>query len=300
MDWKKAARQLLFPPLAVRIILIPLAAVLLIGSMVFIGKNTPIAIVSYVLSAYTLTVWCLQVPNIIQFFKRVKTENRYVQLWLGSAHLRSSITLYGASVWNVIYALFQLWLGFYHRTFWFASLGVYYLCLAAMRGYLVSYLRKNRPGKQPEPEWKCYRVCGWVFLVLNTALAVIIFFMVYWNRTFAHHMITAITMAAYTFTAFTVAIINLVKYRKYHSPVLSAGKAVGMASACVSMLTLEATMLTTFNDGSVTPAARRILLGATGAAVSAFVLTMAVYMIVKSTRSLRELKEGEIVNGKQR
>ena len=40
---------------------------------------------------------------------------------LGDLRLRSSIMLYGSSAWNTIYAVFQLWLGFYHHTFWSVS-----------------------------------------------------------------------------------------------------------------------------------------------------------------------------------
>ena len=96
---------------------------------------------------------------------------------------------------------------------------------------------------------------------MNLALALIIFFMVYWNRTFNHHEITTIAMAAYTFTALTMAIINIIKYKKYNSPVYSASKAISLASACVSMLTLESTMLTTFGDGTMDLTARRMMLG---------------------------------------
>ena len=135
-----------------------------------------------------------------------------------------------------------------------------------------------------------YRLCGWIFLAMNLALALIIFFMVYWNRTFTHHMITAIAMAAYTFAAFTIAIINIVKYRKYNSPVYSASKAISFASACVSMLTLEATMLTTFGDGTMDAITRKILLGCTGGVISVFVVVMAVYMIRQSNKKLKELK----------
>ena len=55
-----------------------------------------------------------------------------------------------------------------------------------------------------------YRLCGWIFLVMNLALSLMVFFMVYWNRTFHHHEITTIALAAYTFTAFTMAIINMI------------------------------------------------------------------------------------------
>ena len=114
-----------------------------------------------------------------------------------------------------------------------------------------------------------------------------IFFMVCWNRTFQHHEIVTITMAAYTFTSFTKAIINVVKYSGLGSPVYSASKAVSFASACVSMLTLESTMLTTFGDGTMTLARRQMLLGVSGGAVSAVVIAMAVYMIVWGTKRLK-------------
>ena len=252
------------------------------------------------LAAYTLTIWCFRIPYLIQFFKAIKNENKYVKLWLGDLRLRSNIMLYGSSAWNTIYAVFQLWLGFYHHTFWYYSLGGYYICLAVMRFYLVRYLRKNKPGEKMETELKRYRFCGWIFLAMDTALALIIFFMVYWNCTFEHNMITAIAMAAYTFTTFTMAIINLIKYRKYNSPILSASKTISMAAACVSMLTLESTMLTTFNDGSMSLASRRIMLGTTGTAVSAFVITMAVVMIVQSSKRIKEMKiQEEKSNGEQ-
>lgn len=283
------------------ILLLPIAASFLVFSMVCIGTNTITAYVSYVVAAYTLTVWCFRMPALIRFFKTVKTENEYVRMWYGDLRLRSNIMLYGSSIWNTVYAVFQLWLGFYHHTFWYYSIGGYYVCLAIMRFYLVRYLHKNKPGEKMEAELKRYRFCGWIFLAMNTALALIIFFMVYWNRTFEHNMITAITMAAYTFTTFTMAIINLIKYRKYNSPILSASKNVSMAAACVSMLTLESTMLTTFNDGSMSLASRRIMLGTTGAVVSLFVITMAVAMIIRSTKRIKITKiQEENSDGDQR
>ena len=134
-----------------------------------------------------------------------------------------------------------------------------------------------------------YRACGIVFLVMNLALTLIIFFMVYWNRTFEHHEITTIALAAYTFTSLTMAIMNVIKYRKYNSPVFSASKAISLAAGCVSMLTLESTMLTTFSDGTMTLTERRIMLGCTGAVICLFIVTMAVYMIVQSNKKLKEL-----------
>ena len=191
-------------------------------------------------------------------------------------------------LWNIAYAVFQLWLGFYHHTFWFYSIGAYYICLAIMRFFLLTYTRKYTPGEKHRAELIKYRACGWIFLVMNLALALIIFFMLYWNRTFEHHMITAIAMAAYTFTSFTMAIVNVVKYRKYNSPVFSATKAISFASACVSMLTLTSTLLTTFSDGTMDAFSEKMMLGGVGVAVLVVVLVMAIGMIIKGTKKLKE------------
>jgi len=289
MNWMKLGKALLFPHIAIMIILLPISTVLLVGSMIFIGTESPIAIVSYVLSAYTLTVWCFKIPYLIRFFKNFKDGNKYARKWQDDARLRVNISLYGSFGWNTLYGIFQLWLGFYHHTFWFYSLGAYYICLAVMRFYLVRHTRKYAPGEKMRSELVKYRACGMIFLVMNLALALIVFFMLYWNRTFNHHMITAIAMAAYTFTAFTTAIVNIVKYRKYNSPIFSASKAIALAAACVSMLTLTSTMLTTFSDGSMDAFTQKIMLGCVGAAVSVTVVTMAISMIVHGTKRIKLL-----------
>ena len=288
MDWKKLGKTLLFPHIAIMIVLVPISIVLLVASMVFIGTESPIAYISYVLSAYTLTVWCVKIPYLIKFFKVFKDENKYARKWQDDTRLRVNVSLYGSFFWNIAYALFQLWLGFYHHTFWFYSLGAYYICLAVMRFFLLLHTRKYAPGERMREELLKYRACGAVFLLMNLALALIVFFMVYWNRTFEHHMITAIAMAAYTFTAFTVAIVNIVKYRKYNSPVFSASKAISFAAACVSMLTLASTMLTTFGDGTMGSIEQKIMLGSIGFAVSAVVVAMAITMIVQGTKKLKK------------
>ena len=290
MTWKKLGKALLFPPLAIMTLLIPLATVLLVGSMVFIGTKSAISYISYMLATYTLTVWCMKTPHLIRFFKAFKEQNKYARKWLEDTRLRVNVSLYGSLAWNALYGVFQLWLGFYHHTFWFYSLGAYYICLGIMRYFLLLHTRKYAPGERMQSELIKYRACGWIFLVMNLALTLIIFFMIYWNRTFIHHMITAIAMAAYTFTTFTVAIVNTVKYRKYNSPVFSASKAISLASAMVSMLTLESTMLTAFGDGTMTALEQKWMLGATGGVISLVVVVMAIYMIRSSSKKLKEYR----------
>lgn len=286
MDWKKLGKHILFPHLAIMLVLIPVATVFLVYSLVFLGTESPASYLSYVLAFYTLTVWCIKIPKLIRFCKAFKAENKYARLWQEDARLRVNVSLYGSLMFNTAYAVFQLGLGFWHASFWYYSMAGYYISLAIMRFFLVQHTSRHKPGERMQEELVKYRNCGIIFLVMNLAVSLMIFFMVYWNRTFRHHEITTIAMAAYTFTTFTVAIVNMVKYRKYNSPVFSASKTINMAAACVSMLTLTSTMLTTFDDGTMTLLARRIMLGASGGVVSVVIVAMAIYMIVQGSKKL--------------
>lgn len=286
---KKIGKAVLFPHIAVMIILLPIATVFLIYSMVFLGTDTIPAYISYVLAAYTLTVWCFKIPKFIAAIKNIKNENKYVKLWSDDVQLRMNVSLYGTFILNVAYAIFQLCLGLYHASFWYYSMAGYYICLAVMRFYLSRHTSKHKAGERMREELIRYRNCGIVFLVMNFTLSFMTFFMVYWDKTFIHHEITTIAMAAYTFTTFTIAIINIVKYRKYKSPVYSASKAISLAAACVSMLTLTSTMLTTFGDGNEI-LMRRIMLGSLGGVISVFIIGMAIYMIASAGKQLRKIR----------
>lgn len=299
MNWKKLGKALLFPPLALMILAVPAATAFLVYSMAVPGTESVVAVVSYVLAAYTLTVWCCRIPWLIRIYKEFKEGNRYARRWREDDRLRVNLSLLGSFVWNVAYALFQLWLGYAHHTFWFYSLAGYYFSLAVMRFFLVRHTRRFKPGERMRSELIKYRACGWIFLLMNLALTLIIFFMVYWNRTFLHHEITTIMMAAYTFSAFTAAIVSMVRYRRYRSPVYSASKAISFAAACVSMLTLESTMLTTFGDGTMDVLTRKLMLGLSGGAVSAVILAMAIYMILRGGRELKALRRDPAAGGKE-
>lgn len=290
MNWKKIGNALLFPPPLLRILLTPFSVFCLLYTMAVLPEQDPIRIGAYVLAFYTLLIWCARIPGAIRFFRQVKQENLYAQLWVSSPRLRVNVSLSGSLIWNAGYALLQLGLGIYHRSFWFYTLAGYHLSLALMRFFLLRYTVRHRPGEKLREELARYRACGWTFLVMNLALSAMIFLMVFQERYVRHHEIIVITMAAYTFTTLTKSIINLVQYRKLGSPVFSAAKAVSLASACVSMLTLEGTMLSTFRTAELTVRTRRLFLGLSGVAVSILIVAMALYMIVKGSRELGRME----------
>lgn len=283
---RKLFKIFLTPPLWILIVFTPVSAVALIYSFLYSNPDSPLSICSYVLSAYVLTVWCIKTPELIKLGHSFKKDNKYAKLWAENARFRVNASLIGLLLFNCAYAALQLWLGFFYNTFWFYSFAIYYVLLAVMRFFLLKHTRLYKANERMREELKKYRLCGIVLLLMNLTLAIIVFFMIYWNRTFRHDKITTIAMAAYTFSSFGLAIFNTVKYRKYKSPIYSASKIISLTSASVSVLTLESTMLTTFGS-SDSMDMNRIMLGITGALISAFIITTAIYMIYSSTKKLR-------------
>lgn len=227
-------------------------------------------------------------PGAVRFAARFKRENRYLTRYTSDVRFRINVSLFGAFAFNAVYAVFQLGLGLWHHSVWFYAMAGYYLLLAAMRLLLVRYTGNHAPGEQQEMEWKKYRLCGILLMMITFALAVFVIYFVWNIRVFKHHEITTITMAAYTFAALTMAIVNAVRYQRYKSPVYSAAKAISLASAVVSVLTLENTMLTVFGQEK-SGGFSRYMLGATGVAVMFIVQGIAIHMIRKSGKNLRSI-----------
>lgn len=281
----KKIKKIIYPHIVILLSFVPISFSLLIYSLIYLGTNSIISYISYALSFYSLLIFCFRIPNIINYFKKVKNENKYLKRLFNDVHFRINLSLYGTLIINIIYSIFQLGLGFYHNSFWFYSMAIYYFLIALMRYYLVRHTRNYKPGEELEIELKKYRFCGWILLLMNVSVSIIIFFMIYWKRTFVHHEITTIALAAYTFFTFTLAIINLVKYRKYNSPIYIATKSINLVVSSVSMITLETTMLTTFGGNDV-PLFRTLILSLSGGAVAIFILIMAILIIVKANRAL--------------
>ncbi len=280
--------RLLFPPLWLLLLLLPTAAVCLVYGLLRLPETDVRRIGAYVLSFYTLTIWCVRVPSMVRYYQRLRQDNRLLRRWREDLHLRTKLTLFGNVLWNTGYAALQLGLGIVHRSAWFFTLAVYYGFLALMRFCLVRYTLTRKPGEDQCREWHLYRTCGWVFLLLNLALSGMLFLMLAENRMVEHHQITTIAQAAYTFTTLTMAIVQRIRYRKWGSPVVSAAKTVSLTAASVSMLNLEATMLVTFGGAEMSMGTVKLFMSLSGGGVCAGVVVMAVLMIVKSNHQLRK------------
>lgn len=284
---KEVLESLFFLPLPAMVcVVIPVFAILTYVLTEDIGG--PLACLSYTASAYGLVILVIW---IVRGGKRIRAwaaNIPFVQRYLRDAKLRTEISLYLGFVVNLLYIVVKMSSGIYYRSAWLISLAVYYVLLAVMR-FLLLYRRKWPKGlARQRVELLRYRFCGIVLLLMNLALAGIVAFMVHQNRGYEYPGMLIYAMAAYSFYAVIMATVSVIKFRKYGSPVLSAAKAISLVAAMVSILSLETAMLAQFGrDDNIL--FRKTMTGATGGGVCVIVLGMALFMIVKATRRLKQI-----------
>ncbi len=287
---KKILSKLLFPPIWLVILNIPIAAALLVYTFAYQHEEEPFAYASYFLSAYVLTIVCARIPKLIKSGFAVAHQNRYMNRYLTDVFFRMHVSLYLSLGINLLYAAMKLFFGVYYRSVWFGTLAVYYFLLAVMRFLLLRHVNRNPIGKAFVSEMKRYRLCGVILVLMNIALSGVVVLVVYQNKGFEYAGYLIYIMAMYAFYAIITAVMDVIKYRKYRSPVMSAAKAIKLAAALVSMLSLETAMLAQFDNQSNPVFFRRIMVASTGGAVCLLILAMAVFMIFRSTKELKKLR----------
>lgn len=287
--WKRILHKLLFPGAVMILLSVPVSAALLIYTFAFAHENEPVAYASYVISAYATVIVCVRIPRIVRGGSALIHQNRYVHRYLTDIPFRTHVSLYLSLGINLLYAVLKLFFGAYYRSVWFGTFGVYYTLLTIMRFLLLRHVKRNAFGKELASELKRYRLCGAILIPMTVALSGVVVLMIEKNEGFQYAGYLIYVMAMYAFYATIAAIVNLIKYRKYQSPVMSAAKAVSLAAALVSILSLETAMLSQFGRDN-DPAFRQIMTAGTGAGVCALILGMAVFMIVHATKRLEKLK----------
>ena len=260
-------------------------------------QNSVLRYASYLASAYALIVTCTglvyintAIGSIRKFVSDHPLMKKFRSTAVGEKYMtdvrfRAGVSLYQGFFVNLLYIVIKLVSGIVYRSAWFIALAVYYILLAVMRFLLVRRLNVQ----DEAAELRRYRLCGILLLFMNQALTGIVVFMVQQNRGFNYPGLLIYAMAAYSFYAVTIAVINIVKTRKHKSPILSAAKAINLVAALVSILSLETAMLAQFG-GDDDPLFRQVMTGATGGGVCTFVIGMAVYMIWQASKNLKKIE----------
>jgi len=290
MKWIK---KLLFLPFAHILLFTVISAATL--ALVFTKglDSSHLGYISYIFSFYTLCVFCVfcwkTLPGHLKSGKEKLYANKLANRYLTDAAFKTHVSLFRSLAINLLFAAVNAVAAIVFNTHWFALFAVYYAILAVMKFLLVRYVGKIKIGTSRLGELQLARLCAYILLTVNLALSGAVLMMVYFHRGFEYQGILIYVVALYTFYTTTTAIIDMVKYRKYGSPVMSMSKVIKMAAALVSMLSLETAMFAQFG-GEMSIESQRIMIMATGAGIALIIISMAIYMIVRTSKEIRSLK----------
>jgi len=182
---------------------------------------------------------------------------------------------YTSLAFNVAYAFGNCMIGFLNTSWWFITIGAYYTVLAITR-FSVLQVRRKANGDY-DTELFARRITGILLVILSFCIVGVNIMSAVKDRGTVFHKIVMITIATYTFTKITISIIGMVKAKHSASPALKILRNIALADACVSIYTMQRSMLVSFPGME---AAEILLLNIfTGTAVWIAVLLLGINLI---------------------
>lgn len=298
MDWNSFWKKLIFPPIWLMLLFTVFSAAALVLIFVKGRSESPIAYAVYAIAFYTICV--VSIFFAMVFPKRYHTIRQKIynhplgHRYMTDAVFKANIKLYASFAINLLYVGVNVLSWHLYRSMWFVILGAYYTILAVMRFLLVRYIQVNKIGQNRLGELQQAKLCSYILLLLNFVLTGAVMMILYQNKGYDYHGILIYVIASYTFYITIHAIVDLIKYRKYQSPVMTTSKIIALSAALVSMLNLETAMFSQFG-GDMSAAGKWLMIALTGAGVSIAVIVMSVLMIVKSSKEIKEFN----INGRE-
>lgn len=289
----KRAQEILYrflhPSKWILLILPPIVFAVLTYVLYF-GKSGIPAYLTYGMSAYCLVIWVLPLPQLFRktkvFILRKLNATRLGRSFVGDLAFRGSVSLFSGMVVNFLYVVFRIVVGIRYASVWFIAIAIYYLTLGLMRLSLIMSYRK----RSIESEWRCYRCTAWELFALNIPMGGMILLMVLTDSGYSYPGYVIYLSALYTFYSVILSAVNLVRFRKLGSPILSAAKVLNFVAALMSLLCLQTAMITQFSGGEGN--FRVKMNAATGGIIWLAVIVTAVYMLFHS-RKMKEVKSHE-------
>lgn len=290
MNWREIGKKLLFPPVWLTVLLALSSGVLL--TMVFVNgwEQTIPACFVYALSFYALVVLCafcaVVLPGQYHRIKERIYANPFALRYMTDRQFRARVSLRLSLSINLLYVALQGLQWYWFRSWWFVVLAAYYSILSVMRYLLVRYVQHHDIGSSIPAEWKRVRTCACILLLVNLSLSGAVLMILFQNRGYEYEGILIYVIALYTFYSTIHAIVDIIRYRRQGSPILSTAKIVSLSAALVSMLNLETAMFAQFGQDMPREHQRTFII-LTGAGVSVIVVTMSIMLIVRATKEIR-------------
>ena len=300
---KNILYKVLNPPIKIIVISAVIAFPLVIYALNYLPEIHPVSFLAYFLSSYSLAVLLIGMKRIVLtckdlvkndkikalvFFKSLMRKNKYTARYLDDRDFRAKAGIYAGLAINLLYGFFKGVTGAVYDSPWLWSMGIYYLALGGIRFMLMRNVRKQLPAGDEAAvklhEYKTYRRCGAMMMLMNITVAGLAIQMIWQNKANEYSRVVVIISAAYTFYSFILSLVNMISFRKRNNAILSAAKDLTFCGAVMSVLSLQSSMLYAFDEGKDN--SRQIFNSITGGFVIAIVLAISTYMIIHGTNKI--------------
>ena len=173
---------------------------------------------------------------------------------------------------NLAYALWNVWLGREEQSWWFLTIGAYYITLTLMRSVALTFWKVGRKDSRLLIKFTGIALVATSLPLLG--IAIIAYVRDVGSR---FHEIIMISIALYSFSKITLAIISLVKAKKHSSCAELSLRHISFADAVVSIASLQRSMLVSF--GEMPMSQIRIFNTATSSAAAVLVFLLGILLI---------------------
>lgn len=191
---------------------------------------------------------------------------------------------------NIFFALTKAAAGWYFSSAWLSALAFYYLILCLTKALVLRRGRQKIPGETEAQklrrEWRTYRMCGVLLMLLTLALQGVIILIVKRGNAFLYWGTLIFAVAAYDFYCLISNIVFMVRTRRKHTPLVVALKSISFATSLVSMLTLQTAMFASFSDG-INAFWQKLMNLMTGTAVCVILILWGALMVRRAQKELR-------------
>lgn len=286
-------QKLLHPSKWVLIFVPPLSFAALIFIFATQTTRSASAYMIYCMSAYSLTIWLAALPRLIKEMKTAIMTSRFMRKvssskitgrYLNDLAFRGNVSIYQGMAVNAFYVVFRIVARIRYASVWFISMAVYHLVIGGLWAYLVVCYRR----RDPELERRCYHTTAWLIFLLNIPMGGMIVLMVRTNSAFSYPGSIIYLSALYTFYTMVTSVLNLVKFRKLGSPILSAAKVLNFIAAMMSILGLQTAMISRFSENG--ESYRKMMNAITGGFVYGIVILIAVIMLLHSRKTRKKVE----------
>jgi len=254
-------------------------------------------IVSYILYGITFACLVYFVYSLIFIWPKMKLglakvmkKFKFTALMVENYSFKTAVFACIGIVFNFGFLIFIGVLAIQTKSIWYGTLTMYYMLLTLMSSVIVTSkaIDAKLKRKPKKAELTAYRWSGIMLLILTAALGLMVAltFKALNEIQFAGVMIYV--TAAYTAVKLTLGIVSSIRARFEGDYYAKAVKNINLASAFVSLYSLQVLLLATFASNTFNQTLWNVV---TGVVMVVLIFTLGIYMIINSTVAKYNIKK---------